>query len=81
MKLELIAGPGALVPRKEFPDTENLVLDLRDKENCMQAVRGMNEVYNLAAMSFVKTSFEQPVLTGEFQYYVPQHCQTQLSSA
>ena len=34
---------------QEFPDTENLVLDLRDKENCMQAVRGMNEVYNLAA--------------------------------
>lgn len=32
-----------------FPDTENLVLDLREKENCLQAVNGFNEVYNLAA--------------------------------
>jgi len=32
-----------------FPDTENLVLDLREKENCLHAVNGFNEVYNLAA--------------------------------
>jgi GDP-D-mannose 3',5'-epimerase len=42
-----------------FPDTENLVLDLREKENCYQAVKGFNEVYNLAAdmggMGFIET--------------------------
>jgi GDP-D-mannose 3',5'-epimerase len=42
-----------------FPDTENLVLDLREKENCFQAVDGFNEVYNLAAdmggMGFIET--------------------------
>jgi GDP-D-mannose 3', 5'-epimerase len=32
-----------------FPDTENLVLDLRRLENCLQAVNGFSEVYNLAA--------------------------------
>ncbi len=42
-----------------FPDVENLVLDLRIKENCVQAVNGMSEVYNLAAdmggMGFIET--------------------------
>ena len=32
-----------------FPDVENLVLDLRDKENCYEAVEGCTEVFNLAA--------------------------------
>ena len=32
-----------------FPDVENLVLDLRIRENCHQAVNGFNEVFNLAA--------------------------------
>lgn len=42
-----------------FPDVENLVLDLRIKENCVQAVNGTTEVYNLAAdmggMGFIET--------------------------
>lgn len=42
-----------------FPDVENLVLDLRIKENCVQAVQGTTEVYNLAAdmggMGFIET--------------------------
>jgi GDP-D-mannose 3', 5'-epimerase len=50
-------------PMKEwyqvFPDVDNLVLDLRIKNNCYQAVNGFNEVYNLAAdmggMGFIET--------------------------
>ncbi|MBN2103524.1 NAD-dependent epimerase/dehydratase family protein [bacterium] len=42
-----------------FPDTENWVLDLREKENCIKSVDGCNEVYNLAAdmggMGFIET--------------------------
>jgi len=30
-------------------EVENLVLDLKDKKNCYKAVKGMDEVYNLAA--------------------------------
>jgi GDP-D-mannose 3', 5'-epimerase len=41
------------------PDADNLVLDLKEKENCVQAVNGFNEVYNLAAdmggMGFIET--------------------------
>jgi len=41
------------------PDIENLVLDLRIRENCYQAVNGFNEVFNLAAdmggMGFIET--------------------------
>jgi nucleoside-diphosphate-sugar epimerase len=32
-----------------IPDSENLVLDLREKENCIEAVKGCTEVFNLAA--------------------------------
>jgi nucleoside-diphosphate-sugar epimerase len=32
-----------------FPDVDNLVLDLRDKDNCYEAVKGCTEVFNLAA--------------------------------
>ena len=32
-----------------FPEAENLVLDLRDKRHCYQAVNGCSEVYDLAA--------------------------------
>lgn len=32
-----------------FPDVENLVLDIRDKENCYRTVNGCSEVFNLAA--------------------------------
>jgi nucleoside-diphosphate-sugar epimerase len=41
-------------------DTDNLVLDLRLKENCFQAVNGYNEVFNLAAdmggMGFIENN-------------------------
>jgi len=42
--------------------------DLLDQSSIAAAIEQSepDEVYNLAAMSFVKTSFEQPVLTGEF---------------
>lgn len=42
--------------------------DLLDTTSLTEAVEEAqpDEVYNLAAMSFVKASFEQPVLTGEF---------------
>jgi GDP-D-mannose 3',5'-epimerase len=42
-----------------FSDVENLVLDLRIRKNCHQAVNGYNEVFNLAAdmggMGFIET--------------------------
>jgi len=34
---------------QSFPDVENLVLDLRLRENCFAASQGAHEVYNLAA--------------------------------
>jgi GDP-D-mannose 3',5'-epimerase len=44
---------------QSFPEAENLVLDLREKENCYTAVNGYNEVFNLAAdmggMGFIET--------------------------
>ena len=42
--------------------------DLIDQHSITQALRDImpDEVYNLAAQSFVQTSWEQPVLTGEF---------------
>ncbi len=42
--------------------------DLLDQLSLIQALRRSNatEVYNLAAMSFVGTSFQQPVATGEY---------------
>ncbi len=44
---------------QSFPDVENRVLDLRVKENCMQAADGCDEVFNLAAdmggMGFIET--------------------------
>ena len=45
-----------------------LSADLLDSSSIHQAIEESepDEVYNLAAMSFVKTSFDQPVLTGEF---------------
>ena len=47
---------------------ELLSADLLDQSSMMQALVAAepDEVYNLAAQSFVKTSFDQPVLTGEF---------------
>ncbi len=42
--------------------------DLLDQASLVEALRKVNpdEVYNLAAQSFVPTSWNQPVLTGEF---------------
>jgi GDPmannose 4,6-dehydratase len=42
--------------------------DLLDQSSMMEVIREYqpDEVYNLAAQSFVPTSFTQPVLTGEF---------------
>lgn len=42
--------------------------DLLDQSSLMEIIREYqpDEVYNLAAQSFVPTSFNQPVLTGEF---------------
>lgn len=47
---------------------ELISADLLDSSSMNQAVElsQPDEVYNLAAQSFVKTSFDQPVLTGEF---------------
>lgn len=45
-----------------------LQADLLDQLSIINAVKesGPDEIYNLAAMSFVPTSWKQPVLTGEF---------------
>ena len=42
--------------------------DLLDQNSLLEAVRAVepDEVYNLAAQSFVPTAWNQPVLTGEF---------------
>ncbi|KPJ57778.1 MAG: GDP-mannose 4,6-dehydratase [Planctomycetes bacterium DG_58] len=42
--------------------------DLLDQHSIIEAVQGAqpDELYNLAAQSFVPTSWKQPVLTGEF---------------
>lgn len=49
-------------------DVHLISADLLDQSSIVEAIEKSepDEVYNLAAMSFVKTSFEQPVLTGEF---------------
>ena len=54
---------------KHFIDKVTLLQgDLLDENSLMQAVKESDpdEVYNLAAQSFVKVSWNQPVLTGEF---------------
>ncbi len=49
-------------------DVELLSADLLDQTSLSEAIvqSKPDEVYNLAAQSFVKASFDQPVLTGEF---------------
>jgi GDPmannose 4,6-dehydratase len=49
-------------------DVELIDGDLLDQLSLIKAIRTAHpdEVYNLAAMSFVPTSFVQPVLTGEY---------------
>jgi GDPmannose 4,6-dehydratase len=49
-------------------DLEIIQGDLLDQSSLTDTIREHqpDEVYNLAAQSFVPTSFNQPVLTGEF---------------
>jgi GDPmannose 4,6-dehydratase len=49
-------------------DIELLSADLLDQTSLVDAVDAVkpDEIYNLAAQSFVQTSWTQPVLTGEF---------------
>ena len=66
-----------LVRRRSLPNLENIAHlidrvqllegDLKDQSTLNAAVRHADpdEIYNLAAQSFVGTSFVQPVLTGE----------------
>lgn len=79
---ELLLSKGykvyGLVRRLSSPNVENikhivdkidlLSGDLLDQTSLTEAVEisQPDEVYNLAAQSFVKASFDQPVLTGEF---------------
>lgn len=50
------------------PNLELISGDLIDQHSLTFAIKDVqpDEVYNLAAQSFVQTSWEQPVLTGEF---------------
>lgn len=50
------------------PDLELVSGDLIDQHSLTNALKDIqpDEVYNLAAQSFVKASWEQPVLTGEY---------------
>lgn len=52
---------------KEHPNLSLVDLDLTDAGNCITLIKSVNpdEVYNLAAQSFVKLSFEQPITTGQ----------------
>ncbi|MBI2032594.1 MAG: GDP-mannose 4,6-dehydratase [Candidatus Levybacteria bacterium] len=79
---ELLLSKGyevyGLVRRLSTPNLENISHisdriklisgDLLDQGSITDAIRESepDEVYNLAAQSFVKASWEQPVLTGEF---------------
>ncbi|MGH7664698.1 MAG: GDP-mannose 4,6-dehydratase [Gemmatimonadaceae bacterium] len=49
-------------------DIEIVSADLLDQHSLVDAIAAArpDEIYNLAAQSFVQTSFTQPVLTGEF---------------
>jgi GDPmannose 4,6-dehydratase len=51
-----------------IPRVQIVAADLLDQHSLTMAVQEVqpHEVYNLAAQSFVPTSFSQPVLTGEF---------------
>lgn len=54
---------------KHFEDRINIIsADLLDQSSLVSALQisEPDEVYNLAAQSFVKASWDQPVLTGEF---------------
>lgn len=79
---ELLLSKGyevyGLVRRLSVPNIENIAHiiqkidmisgDLMDEGSILEAVKKSrpDEVYNLAAQSFVKASWDQPLLTGEF---------------
>ncbi|EDP73593.1 GDP-mannose 4,6-dehydratase, partial [Hydrogenivirga sp. 128-5-R1-1] len=48
-------------------DVEIVYMDLLEQSNIMRVIKNIqpDEVYNLAAQSFVGASFEQPILTSE----------------
>lgn len=52
---------------KEHPNLHLIDLDLTDQSNCLEAIKKSkpDEVYNLAAQSFVKLSFAQPSTTAQ----------------
>lgn len=52
---------------KDHPDLHLKELDLTDQGNCINLIKSCkpNEVYNLAAQSFVGLSFEQPHTTAQ----------------
>jgi GDPmannose 4,6-dehydratase len=54
--------------RHLLQDIEIIDADLIDMSSCMQALSRSkpDEVYNLAAMSFVAASFQQPIATAEY---------------
>src|SRR5256885_10131842 len=54
--------------RHLLQDIELIDADLLDMSSLLQALSRSkaDEVYNLAAMSFVGTSFQQPLATGEY---------------
>ena len=54
--------------RHLLDDVQLLDGDLLDQLSLIKAIRQArpDEIYNLAAMSFIPTSFTQPVLTGEY---------------
>ena len=49
------------------PDFHLIEFDLTDLSSCIRMLQksGANEVYNLAAQSFVSVSFDQPITTGD----------------
>ncbi len=59
--------------RHILPDITLVEADLLDQTSLMDAISTIapGEVYNLAAQSFVPTSFRQPVLTAEFNALGP----------
>ena len=79
---ELLLSKGyevyGLIRRLSVPNLENIAHiahkiemisgDLMDEGSILEAVKRSkpDEVYNLAAQSFVKASWDQPLLTGEF---------------
>lgn len=52
---------------QEHPNLKLIKLDITDQSNCISLIKDINpnEIYDLAAQSFVKLSFEQPMTTAQ----------------